>query len=73
MHGYFVKKSDLVILTDTGCLGEVAKTGVCYMEETMAYVKGLARLGAPDLSAYAARECVDVQIAAIASLEEMTF
>lgn len=73
VHGYFVKKGDLVISTDTSCLGEVAKTGVCYMEETMAYVKGLARLGAPDLFAYATREYVDAQIAAIASLEEMTF
>ena len=73
VHGYFVKKGDLVISTDTSCLGEVAKTGVCYMEETIAYVKGLARLGAPDLSAYATREYVDAQIAAIASLEEMTF
>lgn len=73
MHGYFVKKGDLVISTDTGCLGEAAKTGVYYMEETMAYVKGCARLGAPDLSSYATREYVDAQIAAIASLEEMTF
>lgn len=39
----------------------------------MAYVKGLARLGAPDLSTYATREYMDAQIAAIASLEEMTF
>lgn len=73
VHGYFVKKGDLVISTDTGCLGQVATLGTCYMEESMAYVKGLARLGAPDLSAYATKAYVDAQIAALANLEEMTF
>lgn len=72
-YGYFIQKGDLVLSTDTGVLGQVARLSTSYVEDTYVYVKGLARLGAGGLSAYATKEYVDGKLAEIQSLEEVSF
>lgn len=71
--GYFIEVGDLVLSTDTGCLGRVTRLSTGYVEDTWVYVKGLARLGGTDLSAYATREYVDGRLSEIRSLEEVSF
>lgn len=71
--GYFIEAGDLVLSTDTGCLGKVARLSTACVEDTYVYVRGLARLGGPDISAYATREYVDGRLAEIQSLEEVSF
>lgn len=71
--GYFIEVGDLVLSTDTGCLGKVTRLSTAYVEDTWVYVRGLARLGGADLSAYATREYVDGRLAEIKSLEDVSF
>ncbi len=73
VKGYYLHLGSLVLSTDTLCLAQVTRLDGQYMDEGYVYAKGICRLGAADLSAYATREYVDGRLAEIQSLEEVSF
>ena len=66
-------KGDVMLAVDTGCLASVAAIATINGSRIGVRLKGLGRLGASDLSAYATTAYVDEKLAEIASLEEVSF